>query len=127
MMEPYEEYVLLSLARRFATGDALVEKDVREAVKCLREVLRNGSDDARFEAWKIVDSGVVGNRIVFLLFRFRDWATKGKTMRRYGLPVVWPFSAELTYHYAEVLLWSRICLIAAEVLVILVLLMNLSF
>ena len=41
MMEPYEEYVLLSLARRFATGDALVEKDVREAVKCLRDVLRN--------------------------------------------------------------------------------------
>ncbi len=126
-MDPYEEYVILSLARRFATGDTLVEKDVREAVRCLKEVLRKGSDDARFEAWKIVDSGVVGNRIVFLVLRFRDWVAKGWSMRRYGLPVVWPFSAEVTYHYAEVLYWARTCLIVAEVFAMVLLLIKLLF
>lgn len=126
-MDPYEEYVILSLARRFATGDTLVEKDVREAVRCLKEVLRKGSDDARFEAWKIVDSGVVGNRIAFLVLRFRDWVAKGRSMRRYGLPVVWPFPAEVTYHYAEALYGARICLIVAEIIAMVLLLIKLLF
>ena len=126
-MEPNEEYVLLSLARRFATGDTLVEKDVREAVRCLKDVLRKGSDDARFEAWRIVDTGMVGNRIAFLVLRFRDWVKKGQSMRSYGLPVVWSFGAEVTYHYAEALYWVRICLIVAEGFAIVLLLIKSFF
>ena len=123
---PYDDAALLFIARRFASGDGFLEKDTREAVRCLKQVLRKGSADAQWEAWKIVDSGVVGNRPVFLLLRFRDLAGDGKSMRTCGLPVVRPFAA-LVRHFAGSLLRARVCLYAAEAVLLLVLTLKLLF
>ena len=123
---PYDDEALLFIARRFAFGDECLEKDTREAVRCLKQVLRHGSADAQWEAWKIVDSGVVGNRPGFLLLRFRDLVGNGKSMRRYGLPFVRPFAA-LTCRFAESLFRARVCLYATEAVILVVFALKLFF
>lgn len=122
---PFDDKALLHIAKRFASGDDYLERDRREAVRSLLSVLRRGSPEARRKAWKIVDSGVVGNQVCFLLMRFRDQIEKGRSMRRYGIPYVWPFSAAVICHYAEVLWWTRIVLYAAETVMLAVLIIRL--
>ena len=114
---PYDDDALLFIARRFATGDEYLRKDNREAVRCLLHVLRHGSDEARFEAWKIIDSGVVGNRPCFLFFRFRNWADKGESARGWGLPVFWKHW-EVAYVFADYLRRWRAALLVVELLLI---------
>jgi len=85
----------------------------------------HGSDNAKWEAWKIIDSGVVGNRPVFLLFRFLEMAKMGRanssTLFSYNS------GSHLMESYANVLLKWRLVLYVAEILAIVVLLIKLLF
>lgn len=122
---PYDDKALLYIAKRFACGDDYLERDKREAVRCLLAILRRGAPEVQWEAWKIVDSGVVGNHVRFLLIRFRDQVGRGRSMRLYGIPHVWPFSAAIISHYAEVLWWTRLGLYAVETVILAVIIIRL--
>ena len=116
---------LLCAAKRYATGDDTLAPNKREARRCLRKLLMHGSDNAKWEAWKIIDSGVVGNRPVFLLFRFLEMAKMGRANRS----TLFSYNAgsHLMESYANVLLKWRLVLYVAEILAIVVLLIKLLF
>ena len=116
---------LLCAAKRYSTCDETLAQNKREARRCLRKLLVHGSDNAKWEAWKIIDSGVVGNRPVFLLFRFLEMAKMGRanssTLFSYNS------GSHLMESYANVLLKWRLVLYVAEILAIVVLLIKLLF
>ena len=101
------------------------EMAIEEARRCLRKILLHGSSNARSEAWKIVDSGVVGHRIQFLLLRFLETAKSGRAIS--GVLYPYYFGAHLTEAYSDVLLKWRCILFAGEILAIVVLLIKLLF
>ncbi len=116
---------LLYAAKRYATGDDTLSRNKREARRCLRKVLMHGSGDAKWEAWKMIDSGVVGNRLVFLLFRYRDLVKMGRANSSSLYP--YSFGSHLLESYADVLMNGRLVLYAVEIMAIVVLLIKLLF
>lgn len=116
---------LLYAAKRFTVGDDTFAPDKREARRCLRKLLLHGSNNAKGEAWKIIDSGVVGNRPVFLLFRFLEMAKMGRANS--SSLYSYSFGSHLIESYADVLMKWRVVLYAGEILAIAVLLIKLLF
>ena len=98
-------------------------KSDRETLRRLKEVLRQGTWDEQWEAWKVIDFGSQGRRFGFLLFRFRDWADNGRSMRQYGLPFIWKFWPHVAYVYADLLRIWRVILYAIELLLIVILIL----
>ena len=119
---PYDDEALLFIAKRFATGDEYLKKDTREAVRCLRKVLRHGSNEAKWEAWKVIDSGAVGNRVEFLLHRFWILSENGRDLKE-GAPLAleMSFRDDFPLLLADTLLKSRVALYLIELLVIIAL------
>ena len=113
---------LLYAAKRYTEGDHVTCRDKREARRCLRKLLRHGSYQARFEAWKIVDSGVVGNRPSFLFLRVKEMADGASE----GIGI-FPFGKSLVENYAGVLIKWRIVLYIVEILALLIVLIKLIF
>ena len=122
---PLMEDDLLHAAKRYATGDDTFDQNKREARRCLRKLLMHGSADAKWEAWKIIDSGVVGNCPFFLLFRFWEMAKMGRANS--SSLFSYSFGSHLMESYADVLMKWRVVLYAGEILAIAVLLIKLLF
>ncbi len=122
---PLSEDDLLYAAKRYATGDDTLAPNKREARRCLRKLLLHGSNEAKWEAWRIIDSGVVGNRPLFLLFRFREMAKMGRANSSALYP--YSFGSHLIESYADVLMKWRLVLYAGEILAIVILLIKLLF
>lgn len=122
---PYNDEALLFIAKRFATGDEYLKKDTRESVRCLRRILRHGSEEAKWEAWKFIDSGAVGNRLGFLLRRFWILAERGRDLKE-GAPLVFgiSFRDDLPPLLADALLKSRTALYLIELLVVITLIID---
>ena len=122
---PLMEDDLLHAAKRYATGDDTLDQNKREARRCLRKLLMYGSADAKWEAWKIIDSGVVGNCPFFLLFRFWEMAKMGRANS--SSLFSYSFGSHLMESYAEILMKWRLVLYVGEVLAIVILLIQLIF
>ena len=122
---PLMEDDLLHAAKRYATGDDTLDQNKREARRCLRKLLMHGSADAKWEAWKIIDSGVVGNCPFFLLFRFWGMAKMGRANS--SSLFSYSFGSHLMESYAEILMKWRLVLYVGEVLAIVILLIQLIF
>lgn len=116
---------LLYAAKRYAAGDGSLARNKREARHCLRQLLMHGSADAKWEAWKMIDSGVVGNRPFFLLFRFLEMAKLGRANS--SSLFSYSFGSHLMESYADVLMKWRLVLYVGEILAIVVLLIPLLF
>lgn len=116
---------LLYAAKRYAMGDDTLTQNKREARRCLRKLLMHGSANAKWEAWKVIDSGVVGNRPFFLLFRVWEMAKMGRASS--SSLFSYSFGSHLMESYADLLLKWKLVLYVGEILAIIILLIKLLF